>query len=103
MPPEWWLHRQRLEQAHHLIAKQQQAPAAVHLEVGFETLPHFSTAFKQLFGYTASSLASGTRTSRPTSRRAASLNSSSAGRCLQKPLRVARAAHLPYPLPAARL
>ena len=57
MPPERWLHRQRLERAHYLIAEQRQAPAAVYLEVGFENLSHFSTAFKQLFGYTASSLA----------------------------------------------
>jgi AraC-like DNA-binding protein len=32
----------------------------VYLEVGFENLSHFSTAFKQEFGYTASSLATTT-------------------------------------------
>jgi AraC-like DNA-binding protein len=57
LPPEQWLRRQRLAQAHYLIAQQRQAPATVYLEVGFENLSHFSTAFKQEFGYTASSLA----------------------------------------------
>nr|GFB20650.1 hypothetical protein [Tanacetum cinerariifolium] len=61
MPPEQWLRRQRLAQAHYLIAQQQQAPATVYLEVGFENLSHFSTAFKQEFGYTASSLATATQ------------------------------------------
>jgi AraC-like DNA-binding protein len=57
MPPEKWLRHRRLAQAHYLIAQQQQAPATVYLEVGFENLSHFSAAFKQEFGYTASSLA----------------------------------------------
>jgi AraC-like DNA-binding protein len=57
MPPEQWLRHRRLAQAHYLIAQQQQAPATVYLEVGFENLSHFSAAFKQEFGYTASSLA----------------------------------------------
>lgn len=57
MPPERWLRHRRLAQAHYLIAQQQQAPATVYLEVGFENLSHFSAAFKQEFGYTASSLA----------------------------------------------
>jgi AraC family transcriptional regulator, exoenzyme S synthesis regulatory protein ExsA len=55
--PQRWLHQQRLNQAHFLIAQQQQAPAKAYLEVGFENLSHFSTAFKQHFGYTASHLA----------------------------------------------
>lgn len=55
--PQRWLHQQRLSQAHFLIAQRQQPPARAYLEVGFENLSHFSTAFKQYFGYTASRLA----------------------------------------------
>lgn len=55
--PQRWLHQQRLGQAHFLIAQHQQPPAKAYLEVGFENLSHFSTAFKQHFGYTASHLA----------------------------------------------
>ena len=55
--PQRWLHQQRLGQAHYLIAQHQQPPAKTYLEVGFENLSHFSTAFKQHFGYTASHLA----------------------------------------------
>lgn len=55
--PQRWLHQQRLAQAHFLIAQHQQPPAKAYLEVGFENLSHFSTAFKQRFGYTASHLA----------------------------------------------
>ena len=55
--PQRWLHQQRLGQAHFLIAQHQQPPAKTYLEVGFENLSHFSTAFKQYFGYTASHLA----------------------------------------------
>lgn len=55
--PQRWLHQQRLGQAHFLIGQHQQPPAKAYLEVGFENLSHFSTAFKQPFGYTASQLA----------------------------------------------
>ena len=55
--PQRWLHQQRLEQAHFLIAQHQPPPGKTYLEVGFENLSHFSTAFKQYFGYTASHLA----------------------------------------------
>jgi len=54
--PEKWLMQKRLERAHFLIAQQKQSPASVYLEVGFENLSHFSTAFKKRFGYNASSL-----------------------------------------------
>lgn len=54
--PQKWLLQKRLKQAHYLIAEKKQKPSAVYLEVGFENLSHFSTSFKQLFGYNASSL-----------------------------------------------
>lgn len=56
MAPQKWLHQKRLEQAHHLLATEHQRPAAVYLEVGFGNMSHFSAAFKQHFGYNASSL-----------------------------------------------
>jgi AraC-like DNA-binding protein len=54
--PEKWLLRKRLEQAHFLIAQKNQKPVDVYHEVGFENISHFSTSFKNLYGYAPSSL-----------------------------------------------
>ncbi|MEJ7559916.1 MAG: AraC family transcriptional regulator [Pedobacter sp.] len=54
--PERWLQLKRLEQAHHLITKENQRPSEVYLEVGFENLSHFSFAFKNQFGLTPTEL-----------------------------------------------
>ena len=54
--PEKWLLQKRLEQAHFLIAKKNQRPSDVYLEVGFENLSHFSFAFKKQFGYVPTEL-----------------------------------------------
>ncbi len=54
--PEKWLQKQRLEQAYFLITQKNKRPSEVYLEVGFENLSHFSTAFKKEFGTNASSL-----------------------------------------------
>lgn len=54
--PEKWLQQKRLEQAHYLISKKKLRPSEVYLEVGFEKLAHFSTAFKKKFGVNASDL-----------------------------------------------
>jgi AraC-like DNA-binding protein len=54
--PERWIRHKRLERAHFLIAEQGQSPSAVYAEVGFETLSHFSVAFKKRFGYNPSVL-----------------------------------------------
>ncbi|HEY0176632.1 MAG TPA: AraC family transcriptional regulator, partial [Pedobacter sp.] len=56
MPPNRWLQQQRLKEAHYLIAEKRLRPSEVYLEVGFESLPHFSFAFKQFFGKTPSSM-----------------------------------------------
>jgi len=48
--PEKWLQQRRLEQAHYLITRRKQRPTDVYLEVGFENLSHFSTAFKKQYG-----------------------------------------------------
>ena len=58
--PEKWLQTKRLEQAHYLISTQTLRPSAVYLEVGFENLSHFSTAFKTKFGINASDLLTNT-------------------------------------------
>jgi len=54
--PERWIKKRRLERAHFLIKEQHQAPVAVFNDVGFESLSHFSDAFKKFFGYNPSSL-----------------------------------------------
>lgn len=54
--PEKWLQKKRLEQAHFLITQQNKRPTDVYLEVGFENLSHFSTAFKKEFGRTPTEL-----------------------------------------------
>ena len=56
-PPEKWLKKQRLQQAHFLIAQKKQRPSDVYWEVGFENLSHFSESFKEQFGYSPGGLA----------------------------------------------
>ncbi|WP_432714130.1 helix-turn-helix domain-containing protein [Pedobacter sp.] len=52
--PEKWLQKKRLDMAHYLISQKNRKPTDVYLEVGFENLSHFSTAFKKEFGVNAS-------------------------------------------------
>jgi AraC-like DNA-binding protein len=52
--PEKWLQNRRLEMAFFLISQRKKRPSEVYLEVGFENLSHFSTAFKNKFGVVAS-------------------------------------------------
>ncbi len=54
--PERWIRQKRLERARFLIAHQHQPPASVYLDVGFDSLSHFSTAFKKHFGYNPTDL-----------------------------------------------
>jgi AraC family transcriptional regulator, exoenzyme S synthesis regulatory protein ExsA len=49
-PPRHWLQDQRLAEARHLIEKKKLKPSAIYLDLGFETLSHFSNAFKKKFG-----------------------------------------------------
>jgi len=56
LPPQKWLIQKRLRQAHFLISEQKQKPSEVYIQVGFESLSHFSVAFKQQFGYNPSTL-----------------------------------------------
>jgi AraC-like DNA-binding protein len=54
--PEKWLQQQRLTQAHFLVTQKQKRPSDIYLELGFETLSHFSYAFKKQFGQTLTAL-----------------------------------------------
>ena len=55
--PSHWLVQRRLQEAYFLIDKKNQKPAKIYLELGFETLPHFSYAFKRHFGMAPTELA----------------------------------------------
>ncbi|MGY3087838.1 AraC-like DNA-binding protein [Hymenobacter sp. UYAg731] len=52
--PSRWLQQKRLNEAHYLLRSKQRKPSDVYLEVGFENLSHFSTAFKRQFGFSPS-------------------------------------------------
>lgn len=54
--PTHWLVQKRLQEAYFLIDKKNKKPNEVYLELGFETMSHFSYAFKQKFGLTLSAL-----------------------------------------------
>ncbi|WP_293939911.1 helix-turn-helix domain-containing protein [Sphingobacterium sp. UBA5996] len=50
MPPRKWLQDKRLNEAWYLIEKKKKKPSTIYLDLGFESLSHFSTAFKKKFG-----------------------------------------------------
>lgn len=54
--PERWLRERRLAQAHYLLTEKGKKPSDIYYELGFENFSHFSHAFKQQYGYTASSM-----------------------------------------------
>ncbi|SFO46462.1 AraC-type DNA-binding protein [Chitinophaga sp. YR627] len=45
-----WLTRKRLEEANFLIANKGKTASAIYLDLGFEDLSHFSSAYKKVFG-----------------------------------------------------
>jgi AraC-like DNA-binding protein len=49
-PPRQWLQNKRLNEARHLIEHRHQKPSAIYLDLGFESLSHFSHSFKKKFG-----------------------------------------------------
>jgi AraC-like DNA-binding protein len=59
--PTRWLYQQRLAEAYYLLQQENWRPSEVYQEVGFESLAHFSHAFKQLFGYPPSRVRPTTR------------------------------------------
>jgi len=50
MPPRKWLQEKRLNEARHLIEQKNKKSSSIYLELGFESLSHFSHAFKKKFG-----------------------------------------------------
>ena len=50
MAPRHWLQERRLMEARHLIETKHRKPSAIYLELGFESLSHFSHSFKLKFG-----------------------------------------------------
>jgi AraC-like DNA-binding protein len=55
-PPGQWLLEQRLKEAHYLIREKNARPSSVYLDLGFESLSHFSHAFKRSYGIPPSHL-----------------------------------------------
>lgn len=55
-PPRRWLQDKRLKVARHLIETKHQKPSAIYLDLGFESLAHFSHSFKEKFGKAPSEL-----------------------------------------------
>ncbi len=49
--PSHWLMQKRLDEAHLLLTANNSKPSDIYLELCFETLSHFSFAFKKRFGY----------------------------------------------------
>jgi AraC-like DNA-binding protein len=49
-PPRHWLQNKRLNEAKHLIEIKHQRPSLIYLDLGFESLSHFSHSFKKKFG-----------------------------------------------------
>ncbi len=49
--PRQWLQEKRLDQARYLIGTKKRKASEVYLEVGFQSLSHFSYAFKKKFGH----------------------------------------------------
>ena len=52
VPPAKWLKEKRLDEAFYLIHQKNKKPSEIYLEVGFENLSHFYTAFRQKYGVT---------------------------------------------------
>lgn len=50
MAPRQWLLEKRLTEARYLIEKKNRKPADIYLDLGFESLSHFSHSFKKKFG-----------------------------------------------------
>lgn len=48
--PGRWLTKRRLQEAHFLMAQNNEKPGNIYLDLGFEDLSHFSFAFKKMFG-----------------------------------------------------
>lgn len=56
IPPRQWLQNKRLTEAHYQLEKTNKKPSSIYIELGFESLSHFSYAFKKQFGYAPTKL-----------------------------------------------
>lgn len=56
MSPRQWLQHKRLAAAHHELEENNKKPSTIYLELGFESLSHFSYAFKKQFGYSPTTI-----------------------------------------------
>ncbi|WP_442592216.1 helix-turn-helix domain-containing protein [Pedobacter sp. AW31-3R] len=54
--PGNWLVKKRLTEAYYHLAENKRRPSEIYMELGFESLSHFSVAFKKQFGCTPSEL-----------------------------------------------
>ncbi|KAA9349818.1 helix-turn-helix domain-containing protein [Larkinella humicola] len=54
--PRHWLQDKRLTEAKHLIETKHGKPSAIYLDLGFESLSHFSHSFKKKFGMAPTAL-----------------------------------------------
>ncbi|MGC3946211.1 MAG: AraC family transcriptional regulator [Chryseolinea sp.] len=54
MAPRHWLQDKRLSEAKSLMERKNKKPSAIYLDLGFESLSHFSNSFKKKFGKTPS-------------------------------------------------
>jgi AraC-like DNA-binding protein len=50
LPPRQWLQDKRLTEARYQIENKSKKPSDIYLDLGFESLSHFSHSFKQKFG-----------------------------------------------------
>jgi len=62
--PSRWLVLKRLQEAYFLIDQKARKPSDIYLDLGFETLSHFSFAFKKKYGLTPTELADRKRKAR---------------------------------------
>ncbi|WP_228084897.1 AraC family transcriptional regulator [Mucilaginibacter sp. JRF] len=53
--PSRWLVKKRLQEAYFLLEKEKRKPSDIYIDLGFESLSHFSIAFKRAFGVVPSS------------------------------------------------
>lgn len=54
--PSRWLVKKRLQESYFLIKNQKQKPSDIYIGLGFESLSHFSVAFKKQFGIVPTAL-----------------------------------------------
>ncbi|QSB25324.1 AraC family transcriptional regulator [Flavobacterium sp. CLA17] len=55
-PPRKWLQDKRLTAAKHLIETKHKKPSAIYIDLGFESLSHFSHSFRKKFGMSPTKL-----------------------------------------------